>query len=140
MNCLLGMRLDLSKNCPTAEVIESQWTVEQGETVVASGSSSGYHGGAWANDTISREIGRFDGKRYHTYRLEIKFLDDGSALGETDPHLVIAVDSDPKAAVFEFALVFLVCAVLVLIGCSLLIASAVVTLRRLRPGKFGQHS
>jgi len=139
LNCLLGMRPDLSKKCPTGEVIESQWTVAQGETVVASGSSSGYHGGNWASDTVSRQIGRFDGERYHTYRLEVKFLNDGSALDETDPHLVVAVDSDPKAAIFQFALVLLVCAVLVLIGCSLLVASAVVRLRHSPPGTSGPH-
>jgi len=139
LNCLLGMKLDLSKKCQSGEVVESQWTVAQGETVVASGSSSGYHGGAWASDTVTREIGRFEGKRYHTYHLEVRFLNDGKALDETDPHLFVRVGSDVKDDLFRFAFVFVACAVLVLIGCSLLIASAVVRLRRSQPGTSEPH-
>ncbi len=133
LNCLLDMRLDLSKKCQTAEVVESQWTVMQGETIVASGSSSGDHGGAWASDTISREIGRFDGRSGHTYRLEVRFLDDGKALYEANPRLVVRVGSDVKDDIFRFALVFLVCAVFVLVGVVLLVASAVTRLRRSPP-------
>jgi hypothetical protein len=130
LNCLLDMRIDLRKKCPAAEAVESQWAVTQGQKVIASGSSSGYHGGAWASGTVTREIGNFDAKSYHTYHLKVKFLDDGKALYETNPQLVVALNSDVKDDLFRFALVFFVCAVLVLTGSCLLIASAVARLRR----------
>jgi hypothetical protein len=140
LNCLLDMRIDLSKKCQAAEVVQSQWVVMQGERVVASGSSSGDHGGYWANDTVAREIGSFVGRSGHAYHLEVKFLNDGKALSEASPRLFVAVDSDVKDDLFRLAFVLLACAVPVLIGCVLLISSAIVRLRRSRPGASGTHS
>jgi len=134
LNCLLGMSSVLDKKCTTAEVVTSDWALTEGTKLMGSGSSSTDHGGAWANDTISREIGSFQGKSGHRYKVEVKFLEDGTALNAATPRLVIGVHPEVyEGDAFRSAFVFLFSAGFVLIGCCLVVASVLVRLCRRTP-------
>jgi hypothetical protein len=56
-----------------------------------SGNSDNDAIGVWSKDTITREIGTFQGQSGHTYLLEVESLSDGSALSATDPHLKVEI-------------------------------------------------
>ncbi len=124
LNCLLGMSPSSQEDCSDSPaVVNASWVLLSDGKIAQSGSSADDKGGAWASDTISREIGRFDGKAGHTYRLEVDILADGTRLALGDPHLKVSVTSDfVEGAMFETALLIDPAAgVLVLIGVVLLI-------------------
>jgi hypothetical protein len=135
LNCLLGMSPPLTKNCSDApEVVNATWILSIDGKVSAQGSSVDDKGGAWANDTISREIGRFDGEPGRKYRLDVDILTDGSRLARGNPRLTVSVVSDfVEGAMFETAfLVYPIVGGLVLAGLVMLIISFV---RKRHPGR-----
>src|SRR5208282_2885987 len=88
LNCLLGMSMS-SEKCDGPSVVRARWALTSNGVVVAKGISDTEKGGAWANDTIERQIGSFQGKWNRRYILDVDFTADGSALAVTDPHLVV---------------------------------------------------
>lgn len=126
LNCLLGMSPSAQKDCPDSPaVVNASWVLWSDGKIEQSGSSADDKGGAWASDTISREIGYFDGKPGHKYRLEVDILADGTRLAPRDPHFKVSITSDfVEGAMFTTALLIDPAAgVLVLIGVVLLIVS-----------------
>lgn len=94
LNCLLGMAGATATPCPDAEVVNAGWKLFSGENIVREGSSADDRGGAWANDTISREIGEFEGSPGGHYRLEVDILTDGARLAAGNPRLKVSVSPD----------------------------------------------
>jgi acyl-homoserine lactone acylase PvdQ len=94
LNCLLGMSLEQDQKCSESSVIEAKWVLTSMGDVVGGGESGGDTGGAWANDTISRELGSFSARKGKSYIVHVRFTRDGRALAPTDPHLVIEVRSE----------------------------------------------
>ncbi len=128
LNCLLGMSSSVSGDCTNApEVVSATWVVSNDGRVYAQGSSVADRGGVWANGTISREIGRFDGERGRKYQLDVDVLTDGTRLAAGNPRLTVSVDSDfVEGTMFETAfLVYPVVGGLLLIGLILLVVSFV---------------
>jgi len=64
LNCLLGMTMaptstDLLECPDRPSVMKASWVLMSNGEIVARGSSDDYRGGGWMNDSISRELGRF---------------------------------------------------------------------------------
>jgi hypothetical protein len=128
LNCLLGMSPPSEKGCSdTPAVVNAKWILSSDGNPLAQGSAVDDKGGAWANDTISREIGSFDGEPGHRYRLDLDILTDGTRLAAGNPKLTVSVTSDfVEGAMFETGfVVYPLVAGLVLIGLIFLIVSFV---------------
>lgn len=123
LNCLLGMSTP-SERCDQQPVVKANWTVTSDGTVIAKGTSEAETGGAWANDTIAKQIGSFEGKRNRRYSLDVDFTVDGSVLRATDPQLVVQITSDfYEGAIFIGYFLFLGCSAVAVFGLLLLAAS-----------------
>lgn len=70
-------------------LLQADWTVWDGEHVVAQGSSSGSSGRAIAKDRIWKSLGGFGGKAGKKYVVEVKFTKDGTPLNVANPHLIV---------------------------------------------------
>jgi len=129
LNCLLGMPSSpLENGCSdTPAVVNAKWILSSNGNLLAQGSSADDKGGAWANDTISREVGGFDGEPGRNYRLDLDILTDGTRLAAGNPKLKVSVTSDfVEGAMFETGFViYPTVAGLVLTGLILLIVSFV---------------
>ena len=79
---------------PPEPVVEIEWTLISGDSVVASGSSRNEKGGGWRRSGVFRTLGWFDGLAETPYVLEINILRDGSALAPANPR--ITVDLGPE--------------------------------------------
>lgn len=127
LNCLLGMAPSIPNVCADQEIINANWVLSSAGKVIGQGSSLQDRGGGWANDTISREIGSFEGRKGQRYRLDLDLLKDGTALSAGNPRLTVSVDPGfIEGSMFTTALLIdPVAGVLALIGLILLIASLV---------------
>ncbi len=137
LNCLLGMSMP-SEKCDMPPVVRANWVVTSNGVVIARGASDAEKGGAWANDTIERQIGSFQGERNRRYALDIDLTSDGSVLAATDPHLVVGITSDfYEGGMWISYYLFLICSAITIVGIVLLAASAARALyhrkRRQRP-------
>ena len=132
LNCLLGMEQDEKTCATTSSVIDAEWTLRSDGRIVQHGSSSDDRGGAWAAQTISREIGHFDGRTGHKYDLEINILTDGTRLSAGNPRLIVSVNSGfVEGALFTTGLIVTPAAgILVLVGVALLLVSVFLAWRR----------
>jgi hypothetical protein len=123
LNCLLGMST-LPAKCDQQPVVQASWVVTSDGVVIAKGTSDAERGGAWANDTIAKQIGGFEGKRNRRYSLDVDFTADGSVLRATDPHLVVGITSDfYEGSIWMSYFLFLGCSGVAIIGLLLLAAS-----------------
>jgi hypothetical protein len=127
LNCLLGMpALTSSQKCEQQSVVQASWVVTGDGIVIAKGRSDADKGGGWANDTIERQIGSFEGKRNRRYSLDVDFTADGSVLRATDPHLVVEITSDfYEGSMWISFLLLLGCSGVAIIGSLFLAASGV---------------
>ncbi len=122
LNCLLGVRAP-TRCGNTQSVIEVTWTLYSGERIVARGpSTTNNDGTAWAQSSISRGLGGFDGKYGKRYTLEASFLKDGSRLASCNPHLRVGW-ADAKSIVLLSAIISLVAILFWLIGVPLILFS-----------------
>ena len=60
LNCLLGMSMQ-PEQCNQQPVVHATWAVTSDGTVIAKGTSDAERGGGWADDTITKQIGSFEG-------------------------------------------------------------------------------
>jgi hypothetical protein len=74
LNCLLGMAPPMPNQCADQEVINAKWVLSTAGKVVGQGSSADDKGGGWASDTISREIGNFEGRKGRWSTLNVDIL------------------------------------------------------------------
>jgi hypothetical protein len=131
LNCLLGLSTALKstelQECPDKpSVLKASWVLTSNGQAVAHGSSDDYRGGAWMNDSISRELGHFEGQSGRRYVLDVNVLADGSSLNSGNPRLKVQVYPGVyEGNIFNDIILLLVSAVLVLVGAALLIVSFV---------------
>lgn len=92
LECLLDFPRAQNNRSPEP-VIDIEWTLKSGNSVVASGSSRNEKGGGWGQ-CLSRTIGRFDGVPQTPYVLETNILRDGSALAPAKPRIVLNLHKD----------------------------------------------
>lgn len=79
-----------SKDCTGNDpLLRADWTVWDGEHIVAQGSSSGSASRAIANDHIWKSLGSFVGEAGKKYVVEVKFTKDGTPLNVAHPHLIV---------------------------------------------------
>lgn len=88
-NCLLGIQ-PVSEQCSDGPVVDIRWSVFSLGMQVANGTSDQEHDGSWGSQ-ISRTIGRFRGENGHEYQINIESLNDGSALKDANPRVVVRV-------------------------------------------------
>lgn len=130
LNCLLGMSMPPQK-CDVSPVVRANWVVTSKGDLVAKGTSDAEKGGAWANDTIERQIGSFQGNWNRHYVLDVDFTADGTALAATDPHLVVGIPSDfYEGGMWISYFLSLICSAIALLGVVLLTASAIRVIKR----------
>lgn len=129
LNCLLGMATAPAstalQDCPDRpSVVKVSWVLKSDGQIVAQGSSDDYRSGAWANDSISRELGHFQSQIGRRYVLEVDVLSDGSALAPGHPRLKVEVHPEVyEGHMVWTAVLFLAMAVLVFVGAIFLIIS-----------------
>jgi hypothetical protein len=129
LNCLLGMAMARAstalEECPDRpSVVKASWVLTSDGQTVAQGSSDDYRGGAWMNDSISRELGHFESQSGLRYVLDVSVLADGSSLALGNPRLKVEVHPGVyEGYLFWSAILFLAAAVLVVVGIILLIVS-----------------
>ncbi len=137
LNCLLGMSMATTstaiQDCPgQPSVVKASWVLTSSGQVVASGSSDDYRSGAWANDTISRELGHFQGHSGRRYVLDVEVLSDGTSLASGNPRVKVEIHPEVyEGDMVWSAMLFLGTVVLVLIG-AILLAVSFVRSRRAR--------
>ncbi len=129
LNCLLGMtmapRSTALQECPDRpSVVKASWVLASDGHVVAHGSSDDYRSGAWANGSISRELGHFQGQSGRRYVLDVDVLADGSSLTPGNPRLKVEVHPEVyEGNMVWSAILFLAMGVMVLVGAILLVVS-----------------
>jgi hypothetical protein len=129
LNCLLGMAMARAstalEECPDRpSVVKASWVLTSDGQTVAQGSSDDYRGGAWMNDSISRELGHFESQSGRRYVLDVSVLADGSSLALGNPRLKVEVHPEVyEGYMIWSAVLFLAASVLVLVGIILLIVS-----------------
>ena len=94
LECMMGIRLPPEPDrCATFHletVLEAQWTVWDGEHIVAQGAVHGKDSGMAVSDrNLDRYLGTFDGKANKKYVVEVKFTKNGTALNEFKPRLKV---------------------------------------------------
>jgi hypothetical protein len=135
LNCLLGMSTP-SEKCDMPPVVRANWAVSSNGVVIAKGASDSEKGGAWANDTIERQIGSFQGEWNRRYVLDVDFTADGSTLAATDPHLVVGITSDfYEGGMWISYFLLLICSAVAIVGVILLAASAIRLMYRRKRGQ-----
>jgi len=127
LNCLLGMHMGPTStnigDCPDRQsVVKANWSLTSKGQVIATGSSDDYRSGMWANNTISRALGHFDGRRGLRYVLDVDVHADGSVLAAGNPTLVVEVDPEFTEGIMAWSAILFVCSgLLVVIGVIVLV-------------------
>jgi hypothetical protein len=131
LNCLLGLGMSetssaLHECTDRPSVVRASWRLTSIGQTIASGSADDERLGGWGNESISRELGRFQSQSGRRYVLDVDVLADGSALAPGNPRLKVEV----HPAIYEddavsSAIVLLLVGMLTLIGIILLSISFV---------------
>jgi len=94
MVCMMGITtgpLELG-DCKKANKecsLEANWTVLDGEHIVAQGSSTREYDGEYTDKYLFKFLGKFMGEPGKKYVVEVKFTKDGTPLNGTNPHLIV---------------------------------------------------
>jgi hypothetical protein len=93
MQCMMGLASGPleSKDCSGDDpLLRADWTVLDGDNIVASGSSGTKDGGKYTDKYIFRFLGGgFMGDAGKKYVLKVKFTKDGTPLNVANPHLIV---------------------------------------------------
>jgi hypothetical protein len=97
LKCKMGFGVvPPTDKCRAKAVIEVEWRVFDGESVVAHGSAGGISDQFEAGkDYLGRYIGEFQGQSKHKYVVELTFKKDASSLNVTNPRLVVSPPGSP---------------------------------------------
>ena len=130
LNCMMGMAPEPQK-CERPSVIDAAWTLRSYGKVVAQGSSRNETGGAWAADTIERQIGSFHGRSGQRYLLDVNILSDGTSLEPARPRLRVEVTRDIyEANAWTTVFLFWPCAFVAIVGLVLFLVAAIRNMRQ----------
>jgi hypothetical protein len=91
MECMMGLTagpLETSE-CNKEPVLKADWTVLDGEHIVAQGSNRTEADAEYTNDYMFKFLGKFMGESDKKYVVEVKFTKDGTPLNVTNPHLIV---------------------------------------------------
>jgi hypothetical protein len=92
MRCMMGVTLgpldsrDCGRNDP---LLRADWTVWDGEQIVAKGSNPNTCACKFENKYIYRFLGSFAGHAGRKYVVEVKFTKDATPLDVGNPHLIV---------------------------------------------------
>ena len=94
MVCMMGITMGPSEleECRKANKqlsLQANWTVLDGEHLVAQGSSTEEHDGEYTNKYLFKFVGEFKGEAGKKYSVEVKFIKDGTPLNVANPHLIV---------------------------------------------------
>lgn len=94
MVCMMGnttgpLELEDCKKANKECSLKANWTVLDGEHMVAQGSSTGENDGEYTDKYIFKFLGKFMGESDKKYVVEVKFTKDGTPLNVTNPHLIV---------------------------------------------------
>jgi len=91
MKCMMGLTagpLETSE-CTKEPVLKVDWTVLDGEHIVAQGSNRTEADAEYTNEYMFKFLGKFMGESDKKYVVEVKFTKDGTPLNVTNPHLIV---------------------------------------------------
>jgi hypothetical protein len=95
LDCMMGIRLlgepDRCATFHLETVLEAEWTVWDGEHIVAQGAVHGNNNplAAVSDSHLDEYLGTFEGKANKKYVVEVKFTKNGTALNEFKPRLKV---------------------------------------------------
>jgi hypothetical protein len=94
LQCMMGIKMiGVPDHCAMYQwdtVLEAEWTVRDGEHIVAQGAVHGKdEGSSVSDDTLARYLGTFVGEANKKYVVEVKFTKDGTTLNEFKPRLIV---------------------------------------------------
>jgi len=131
LDCLLGAAIS-PVSCAQHFVIRADWAVTSNGKVVAQGSSYDQYccGNFFSKGVAARQIGSFHSEAGRRYVLQVRILEDGSALAVADPHLTIEEGGDvAETGSWVEGLLLLPCGTAVLFGLYLILSSLIHALR-----------
>jgi hypothetical protein len=94
MTCMMGTSagpLGLA-DCVKANreaLLLTNWTVWEGEHIVAWGSNSSQDNAKFTTDNVFKFLGMFLGESNKKYVVQVRFMKDGTPLNVTSPHLIV---------------------------------------------------
>ena len=88
LDCDLGPPRD-GHECSTQPLLDLEWKVWDGETLVKSWSSHPIRAGAWSETSTSCFLGDFEGKRNGHFTLELDVKKDAGQLKDLHPRIQI---------------------------------------------------
>jgi len=92
MRCMMGVTASPleSKDCSSDDpLLQANWTVWEGEHIVAQGSIPNRCACAFEEKHIFKLLGSFAGAAGKKYVVEVKFSKDGTPLNAANPHLIV---------------------------------------------------
>ena len=91
MQCMMGlMSGPLEKrDCNQEPLLQTNWTVWDGEHIVAQGSNRTEADAEFTNKHLFKFLGKFMGESGKKYVVEVKFTKDGTPLNVANPHLIV---------------------------------------------------
>lgn len=93
MRCMMGVTsgaaIDMADCSSNDPLLRADWTVLDGEHIVAQGSSTTTADAAFTDKYIFKFLGKFPGEAGEKYVVEVKFTKDGSPLNIANPHLIV---------------------------------------------------
>jgi len=91
MKCMMGLTAGPTEGseCKKEPVLKADWTVLDGEHVVAQGSNRTEADAEYTNEYMFKFLGKFMGESDKKYVVEVKFTKDGTSLNVTNPHLIV---------------------------------------------------
>jgi hypothetical protein len=92
MVCMMGVTggpLDKKKCNSDDPLLRADWTVSEGDRIVAQGSEPDLCACAFTKDNIFKFIGSFPALSGKKYVVEVKFTKDGTPLNVANPHLIV---------------------------------------------------
>jgi len=94
MVCMMGittgpLELEECKKANKEWLLQANWTVLDGEHIVAQGSSTGEYDDEYTDKYLFKFVGKFMGESDKKYVVEVKFTKDGTPLNVTNPHLIV---------------------------------------------------
>ena len=91
MKCMMGLTAGPleGSECNKEPILKANWTVLDGEHIVAQGSNRTEAGAEYTKEYMFKFLGMFMGESGKKYVVEVKFTKDGTPLNVTNPHLIV---------------------------------------------------
>jgi hypothetical protein len=89
--CMMGLMSGPfeKRDCNKEPLLQTNWTVWDGEHIVAQGSNRTEADAEYTDEYLFKFLGKFVGEPGKKYVVEVKFTKDGTPLNVTNPHLIV---------------------------------------------------